>query len=133
MLRNCACTSVGFTPCAAPVTVAAAVLRFALIAHQGFWFDEANTSQLVSFSPGPMLTLIKHYESTPPLYYGAAWVWARIFGFGEAGLRSFSALSVVLAVPVAYGAAAKLISKRAGVIAAAVAVRLTGKSLGPSP
>jgi mannosyltransferase len=100
--------------------VVAAVLRFALIAHQGFWFDEANTSQLVSFSPGPMLTLIKHYESTPPLYYCVAWVWARVFGFGEAGLRSFSALAGVLAVPVAYGAAAKLISRRAGVIAAAL-------------
>ncbi|MGN6170051.1 MAG: glycosyltransferase family 39 protein, partial [Solirubrobacteraceae bacterium] len=104
----------------AALMVAAAALRFALIAHQGFWFDEANTSQLVSFSPGPMLTLIKHYESTPPLYYGVAWVWARIFGFGEAGLRSFSALAGVLAVPVAYGAAAKLISRRAGLIAAAL-------------
>jgi hypothetical protein len=50
-----------------------------------------------------------------------AWVWARIFGFGEPGLRSLSALVGVLAVPVAYGAAAKLISKRAGVIAAALA------------
>ena len=104
----------------AALTVAAAALRFALIAHQGYWFDEANTAQLVSFSPGPMLTLIKHYESTPPLYYGAAWVWARIFGYGEAGLRSLSAIAGVLAVPVAYGAGAKLISKRAGVIAAAL-------------
>ncbi|MBV8733695.1 MAG: glycosyltransferase family 39 protein [Solirubrobacterales bacterium] len=104
----------------AALTVVAAVLRFAFIAHQGFWFDEANTSQLVSFSPGPMLTLIKHYESTPPLYYCVAWVWARIFGFGEGGLRSLSAFCGVLAVPVAYGAAAKLISRRAGVIAAAL-------------
>ncbi len=104
----------------AALTLAAAGLRFALIAHQGFWFDEANTSQLVSFSPGPMLTLIKHYESTPPLYYCVAWVWGRIFGFGEAGLRSLSAVAGVLAVPVAYGAANKLISKRAGVIAAAL-------------
>lgn len=104
----------------AALMVVAAVLRFAFIAHQGFWFDEANTAQLVSFSPGPMLTLIKHYESTPPLYYCVAWVWARIFGFGEAGLRSLSAVAGVLAVPVAYGAAAKLISRRAGVIAAAL-------------
>jgi 4-amino-4-deoxy-L-arabinose transferase-like glycosyltransferase len=104
----------------AALTAAAAGLRFAMIAHQGFWFDEANTAQLVSFSPGPMLTLIKHYESTPPLYYCVAWVWARIFGYGEAGLRSLSALAGVLAVPVAYGAAAKLISRRAGVIAAAL-------------
>ena len=104
----------------AALMVAAAALRFALLAHQGFWFDEANTSNLVSFSPGPMLTLIKHYESTPPLFYCVAWVWARIFGFSEFGLRSLSALVGVLAVPVAYGAAAKLISRRAGVIAAAL-------------
>jgi uncharacterized membrane protein len=49
-----------------------------------------------------------------------AWVWARIFGFGEAGLRSLSALAGVATVPVAYGAARKLISERAGVIAAAL-------------
>jgi mannosyltransferase len=102
------------------LTAAAAALRFSLLAHQGFWFDEANTSQLVSYSPGPMLTLIKHYESTPPLYYCVAWVWARIFGFGEAGLRSLSAFAGVLAVPVAYGAAARLISRRAGLMAAAL-------------
>ena len=102
------------------LTLAAAVLRFTLLSQQGFWFDEANTAQLVAYSPGPMLTLIKHYESTPPLYYCVAWVWARIFGYGEAGLRSLSALSGILAVPVAYGAAAKLISRRAGVIAAAL-------------
>lgn len=104
----------------AALTAAAAALRFTMIAHQGFWFDEANTAQLVSFTPGPMLTLIKHYESTPPLYYCVAWVWARVFGFGEAGLRSLSALAGVLAVPVVYGAAAKLISKRAGLLAAAL-------------
>jgi mannosyltransferase len=102
------------------LTVAAAALRFALLSQQGFWFDEANTAQLVAFRPGEMLTLIKHYESTPPLYYCVAWVWARIFGYGEAGLRSLSALAGVLAVPVAFGAGAKLISKRAGVIAAAL-------------
>jgi mannosyltransferase len=102
------------------LTLAAAALRFTLLSQQGFWFDEANTAQLVAFRPGEMLTLIKHYESTPPLYYAVAWVWARIFGYGEAGLRSLSALAGVLAVPVAYGAAAKLISKRAGVIAAAL-------------
>ncbi len=102
------------------LTLAAAALRFTLSSQQGFWFDEANTAQLVGFTPGEMLTLIKHYESTPPLYYCVAWVWARIFGYGEAGLRSLSALAGVLAVPVAFGAAAKLVSKRAGVIAAAL-------------
>jgi mannosyltransferase len=101
--------------------VLAAALRFWRLRHQGFWFDEANTSQEVRYSPGPMLTLLKHYESTPPLYYAIAWVWARIFGFGEAGLRSLSAVCGVLVVPLAYALGAKLTSRRAGLIAAALA------------
>jgi mannosyltransferase len=102
------------------LTVLAAVLRFYRIAHQGFWFDEANTVQLVQFSPGKMIGLIPQTESTPPLYYCVAWVWARVFGYGEAGLRSLSAVFGVLLVPIAYGAGAKLISRRAGLIAAAL-------------
>jgi 4-amino-4-deoxy-L-arabinose transferase-like glycosyltransferase len=100
--------------------VLAAFLRFWRLRHQGFWFDEANTSQEVHYTPGQMLSLLKHYESTPPLYYGVAWVWARIFGFGEAGLRSLSALCGVLVVPVSYAVAAKLFTRRAGLIAAAL-------------
>jgi mannosyltransferase len=68
-----------------------------------------------------MLGLIPQTESTPPLYYCVAWVWARIFGYGETGLRSLSAVCGVLLVPVVYAAGARLISRRAGVIAAALA------------
>jgi mannosyltransferase len=103
----------------AGLTVLGAVLRFYRIGHQGFWFDEGNTALLVHFSPGKMLGLIPQTESTPPLYYGVAWVWARIFGYGEAALRSLSAVCGVLMVPVVYAAGARLISRRAGVIAAA--------------
>ena len=98
-----------------------AALRFWRLRHQGFWFDEANTSQEVHFTPGQMLTLLKHYESTPPLYYAVAWAWARIFGFGELGLRSLSAICGVLVVPLAYAIGVKLFSRRAGFIAAAFA------------
>ncbi len=104
----------------AAITVLAAVLRFYRLGHQGFWFDEGNTALLVHFSPGKMLGLIPQTESTPPLYYCVAWVWARVFGYGETGLRSLSALCGVLVVPVAYGSGAKLISRRAGIIAAAL-------------
>ena len=97
-----------------------AALRFYRLGHQGFWFDEANTAQLVHFSLGKMLGLIPQTESTPPLYYCVAWVWARAFGFGEAGLRSLSAAAGVLTVPVAYGAAAKLVSRRTGLVVAAL-------------
>ena len=98
----------------------AAVLRFYRLGHQGFWFDEGNTAQEVSFTPGAMLTLLKHYESTPPLYYGIAWVWSRVFGDTEIGLRSLSALFGVLTVPVTFAAASKLVSRRTGLIAAAL-------------
>jgi 4-amino-4-deoxy-L-arabinose transferase-like glycosyltransferase len=104
----------------AALTALAAVLRFYHLGHQGFWFDEANTALLVRFSPGKMLGLIPQTESTPPLYYMAAWVWARVFGNTEMGLRSLSALAGVLVVPVAYGASAKLLSRRAGLITAAL-------------
>jgi uncharacterized membrane protein len=102
------------------LTVLGAILRLYRLGHQGFWFDEANTALLVHLSPGKMLGLIPQSESTPPLYYCVAWVWARIFGYGEVGLRSLSALAGVLVVPVAYGAATRLVSVRAGVIAAAL-------------
>ena len=96
------------------------MLRFHGLASQGFWFDEANTALLVHLSPGKMLGLIPQTESTPPLYYLVAWVWARVFGFAEAGLRSLSALAGVLVIPVAYATGAKLISRRAALIVAAL-------------
>ena len=98
----------------------AAALRLYGLAHQGFWYDEANTAQLVHFSPGRMLGLIPQSESTPPLYYCVAWVWVRLFGDHEAGLRSLSAVAGVLVVPVAYTAGARLMSPRAGLITAAL-------------
>jgi mannosyltransferase len=102
------------------LTMLAAVMRFYDLGHQGFWFDEANTAMLVRLSPGKMLGLIPQSESTPPLYYCVAWLWTHVFGDAEAGLRSLSAAAGVLTVPVAFAAAAKLISRRAGVIAAAL-------------
>jgi mannosyltransferase len=102
------------------LTVLAAALRFVDIGHQGFWFDEANTALLVHLSPGKMIGLIPQSESTPPLYYCVAWVWARLFGYGEAPLRALSALAGVAVVPIAYGAGTKLVSQRAGLIVAAL-------------
>jgi mannosyltransferase len=99
----------------------ATALRFYGLGHQGFWFDEANTAQLLHFSPGKMLGLIPQSESTPPLYYCVAWVWGRVFGDHETGLRSLSAVAGVLVVPVAYGIGARLMSRRAGLVAAALA------------
>jgi uncharacterized membrane protein len=100
--------------------VLAVALRFYRLGHQGFWFDEADTALLVHFSPGDMLGLIPQSESTPPLYYCVAWVWARVFGFHEAELRSLSAVCGVLVVPVAYGIGRWLSTRRVALALAAL-------------
>lgn len=106
----------------AALTALGTALRFLGIGHQGFWYDESYTAFLVHYdSPGRMLGLLPHLESTPPLYYCVAWVWARIFGDGPAGLKSLSAVCGVLVIPVVFYAARKLLdSPRAALIAAAL-------------
>ena len=107
-------------PAVVVLTALGAALRFYRLGHQGFWFDEGNTALLVHFSLPKMLGLIPQTESTPPLYYGVAWVWARAFGYGESALRSLSALAGVLTIPMAFQAARKLVSARVGVAVAAL-------------
>jgi hypothetical protein len=99
----------------------AALLRFWRIGHQSYWLDEAFTARIVRGDFGAMLDGVRHSESTPPLYYALAWLWERVFGWHEAGLRSLSALFGVATVPAAYAAArAAFASERAGLIAAAL-------------
>jgi mannosyltransferase len=80
----------------------AAVLRFATLGAQSIWFDEAATWDVVRGSFGAMLDRLPAGESNPPLFYVLEWGWIRVFGEGEVGLRSLSALAGVLTVPVAY-------------------------------
>ena len=46
-----------------------------------------------------MLDAIPESEATPYLYYVLAWPWAQVFGLGEVGLRSLSALVGTAVVP----------------------------------
>jgi hypothetical protein len=48
------------------------------------------------------------------------WIWGHVFGTGEAGLRSLSALAGVATVPVTWSAARRLIGPLAGLLAAAL-------------
>ncbi len=102
------------------ITGVAALLRFATITSQSFWVDEATTVHEVSLSFGQMLHQLRIEETTPPLYFALAWVWTRVFGAGELGIRSLSALAGVALVPVAYLCGRELVSRAAGVVAAAL-------------
>ncbi len=102
------------------LTVVAAVARFTRLGHQSYWYDEAHTVWLVHFSFTKMLSLLPSTETSPPLYFVAAWIWAHLFGYGAGALRSLSALAGVATVPVAYLAARQLFSQRIGMVAAAL-------------
>ena len=104
----------------AGIVVAAAVLRFATLDGQSYWFDEATTVHLLRLDFGGMLAAIPDSESTPPLYYVVAWLWAKLFGVGEVGLRSLSALAGTATIPLVYAIARRAAGTRAGLIAAAL-------------
>jgi 4-amino-4-deoxy-L-arabinose transferase-like glycosyltransferase len=101
------------------VTALGAALRFSTLGLQSYSLDEAVTVDLVRKSLGGMLAAIPHSESTPPFYYVVAWIWSKIFGTGEAGLRALSACLGTATIPVTYAVARILTSRRTAVIAAA--------------
>src|SRR4051812_1060010 len=104
------------------LTLAGAALRFATLDLQSFWYDESVTVGLVQHDLWGVLDRIPGSESTPPLYYVLAWLWTRVFGSGEVGIRSLSALLGTVAIPVFYIAARELTrSERAGIAVAALA------------
>lgn len=104
----------------AGLTLLSAVVRFSTLGRQSYWYDELATVSVLHRSFGGMLHAVARSEATPYVYYLLAWLWAQIFGFGEAGLRSLSALAGTLMVPVTFAAGAALVSRRVGIVAAAI-------------
>ncbi len=106
----------------AALTIAAAILRFATIDVQSYWFDEALTAKLLRLPLGEMLSQLPDTELTPPLYYVIAWPWAHVIGTDEAALRTLSALFGIAVVPVAYLIGRELFERRGAALATAALV-----------
>ena len=104
----------------AGVVVVGAWLRFATLGSQSYWFDEAQAAHELHLSFGSMLNSMVVHETNPPLYFVLGWLWARVFGTGEVGLRSLSALAGTALIPIAYLCGRELVSRRAGLLAAAL-------------
>lgn len=98
-----------------------ALLRFATLDARSYWLDEVLTLELLQDGFGGMLSRLGDPGGGGPAYFLVAWPWAQVFGTSEVALRSLSALFGTATVPVAYWAARELASRRAGVIAAALA------------
>lgn len=103
------------------ITIVGAALRFATISTQSYWLDEATTVHLMHLPFGTMLHQVRVSETTPPLYFVVAWLWAKLFGTSELGLRSLSALLGVGLIPLTYYCGRQLISRWAGLLAALLA------------
>ncbi|HVO55833.1 MAG TPA: glycosyltransferase family 39 protein [Solirubrobacterales bacterium] len=103
------------------ITAAAAALRFASLGVQSYHHDEVVTAmRVLPGSFADMLHAVRVSESNPPLYYVLAWPWAHLFGRGEVGLRSLSALFGTLTVPVGYLIGRALSGRRTGIVLAAI-------------
>jgi 4-amino-4-deoxy-L-arabinose transferase-like glycosyltransferase len=100
------------------IVVLGAAIRFSTIDQQSLWLDEATTWGIVSHGLGHVLSTVPKTESTPPLYYVLVWLWSRVFGTGDVGLRSFSALCGTLTIPVMWALGRRLASERIGLVAA---------------
>ena len=105
----------------AGLTGLGAVLRFATLGSQSYWYDEAQAAHELHLSFSAMWSSMVGVETNPPLYFVTGWLWARVFGTGEVGLRSLSALIGTAVIPIAYLCGRELVSRRAGLVAAALA------------
>lgn len=106
----------------AALVALAALLRLPTLDAQSFWFDESVTAvDVVRPGLGETLRAVPSQELAPPLHPLLGWLWAQLFGEGEAALRSLSALAGILTVPVVHSAAARLGGARAGLVAATLA------------
>ncbi len=102
------------------VVVVGATIRLASLTTQSLWVDEATTVHEMHMSLGALLHTVRVGETTPPLYFLLAWTWAKVFGSGETGLRLFSAFVGVGLIPLAYACGRELVSRRAGLVTAAL-------------
>jgi hypothetical protein len=78
------------------ILVTAALIRFAHIGRFELWLDECCTVTTITNPAGVFADL--RLDNNPPLYFLLLKGWSGLFGTGEAGLRSFSAVSGVLQI-----------------------------------
>ncbi|MGB7589084.1 MAG: glycosyltransferase family 39 protein [Solirubrobacterales bacterium] len=103
-----------------------AALRFATLDLQSYRYDEAVTvGRVLHANFFDTFSIVPKSESTPPLYYLVAWLWSKVFGTGEVGLRSLSALAGTASIPVVYLAAVTLRLPRRGALLAAAIVAVS--------
>src|SRR4051794_28459043 len=93
------------------------MMRVWHLGTQSLWADECLTAVSVR-SLGDVVENLRQVEVLPPLYFIVEWGWAHIFGFGEVGLRSLSAVAGTATIPLAFLAVREVASRRAALLTA---------------
>jgi hypothetical protein len=95
-------------------------LRMYQIGSKGLWIDEAFSVWLARRPWGEMLRWVGSVDQHPPLYYALLHGWVRVFGDGEASVRSLSAFLGTLTIPVMYVLGRRLFDDRVGLVSALI-------------
>ncbi len=99
------------------IVAAGALLRLVALGRKSFWLDEI-ASVAIARRPWPVFWhFLWHDEGNMALYYVVLKPWLR-FGYGESVVRLLSVIPGVLSIPLMYALGARLLSRRAGILAA---------------
>jgi 4-amino-4-deoxy-L-arabinose transferase-like glycosyltransferase len=92
-------------------------LRLARFSFQPLWWDEGYSVWFATHSLSQMAALTAQ-DIHPPLYYALLAGWTALLGTGATALRLLSAALGVLAIPLFYLAARRMVALRAALLAA---------------
>lgn len=93
----------------------ALLLRCLYLTKESFWLDEIATWHFVS----SFQRALTPEAQNPPLYFVLLFFWTRVFGLGEAAIRSFNIAPSVFDVWLVYRLGTKFFSRQVAYIAAA--------------
>jgi uncharacterized membrane protein len=94
------------------VLILGTTLRLSGLTHQSLWSDEASTLILARAQQGT-LALLPSLESSPPLYHLLMRFWLKLWSDPLLGMRMFSALCAVAALPIYWSLCRRFLAQRA--------------------
>jgi hypothetical protein len=99
--------------------VVACVIRLHGLSASNLWLDEANSWQVAS---GSWQNMLRELRGSPvgPLYFVLLKAWISVLGDSAFALRAFSVAASLVLIAVTYALGARLLSRRAAVLAAAL-------------
>src|ERR1700722_476781 len=104
-----------------PAVVALTVLGFALasfrLGTKSMWLDEAVSADHARLGLRGLWTVVSHTDPNMGLYYVLLHFWVRVFGYGEAAVRSMTVVLAGMAVPVMTLLGKRLFGRTCGLIA----------------